>query len=162
MGSKTFNIYHARIKREVEIANVRVDKYNPTFLIVDFNYTPPSGYPLTVDEIIYGIYIDKELVEEKLGRQAKVQLYAFDVIHKLEIFVHPHEGFYYDMLPEENGNKIRIRFRARNPSKKDIDRHVILGDNASGSYESIPFGEVDAVTGEVSGRNLKSGAIKDL
>jgi hypothetical protein len=159
MPTLTYNIFHTRIKRSTEIIKVRKDAFNPMTLIVDFVHELPEDYYLDEDNIVYGLYLDREFVMEFREKTVKVQIESFDVVNVLEVFAHPHSGFRFIRERLIDGNKIRIRFRARDPDKKDILKHIILWDNATGTYLTKAMGEIDATTGEAGGRYIKVGSI---
>jgi hypothetical protein len=79
------------------------------------------------------------------------------VNQQVEIFAHPHEGFEFIRNRLQPGNKIRIVFRARDPEVKDIERHDIYWDNATGTYLAKRMGSVDPTTGEATGAKLVEG-----
>jgi len=129
-------------------------------IIVEFEYTPPTGYFIDEEEIEFGLYVDRKFIKEFHGRMVKVPLDNINVNYVLEIFAHPHFGFEIIRERMKPGNKIRITFNARDPSKKDIKKHIVYWDNKTGTYLSKIMGEVDAVTGDVSGLTLMSCEIE--
>lgn len=155
-SSKEVLIHHTRIKQSVNIVNVRNDEYNPMIMIVDFQYDLPVGYFKTIQETGFGVYVDREYVEEVFDKMAKVQVRSFDVVQKIEIYAHPHPGFMYSLQRQFPGNKIRIRFRARDPLVKDIEKHILYWDAGTGTYQTAIMGEIDALNGNVKGQYLRS------
>lgn len=151
-------IFHTRIKRTTNIANVRTDQYNPMTLIIDFDHTIPTNYFLPEPQVIYAAYVDRVFVKEFLEKSTKIQLGEQDVNHLLEIFAHPHGGFRFIRNSLVPGNKIRITYQALDPSQSDVKQHKIYWDAGSGTISTAILGTVDPVTGQVSG-NLKSGKI---
>jgi hypothetical protein len=156
--NQIFLIKHTRLERTTVIINNRSDIFNPMTVLVDFTYEPPVGYYKRTEDIIFGVYIDKEFVEEVVGRLAKVQLKALDVVSVLEIFAHPHPGFQFIRERTVPGNKIIITFRAKDPTKRDIQKHNIYWDNGTGNYLAKRVGEIDALTGAGTGSLIKSAS----
>ena len=156
---KTFNIRHTRLNREVDIINTEQDPFNPMVIVIDFEYDPPVNYFIREQDIIYGVYIDRVFIRDFKEKKIKVQLENINVNHIVEVFAHPHEGFEFIRARLEPGNKIRIRFRARDPNIKDIERHDIYWDNTTGSFLAKRMGSVDPDTGEVSGAKLVEGSV---
>jgi hypothetical protein len=161
VGSKVFNINHTRLKAETTITSVRVDKYNPMGLIVEFEYTHPVGYFKEDQQISFGLYVDKEFVCEFYDRVIKVQLENLNVVQMVEIYAHPHPGYQFVFERQVPGNKIRLRFRAKDPSKTDIKNHYVYWDNKTGTYLTKKAGIIDPITGQVSGYVFKTGDIID-
>ncbi len=159
MASKLININHTYINRTTTIINISDDIYNPMTKIIDFEHSAVSGYFKEASEIIYGLYLDREFVREFFDKSTKVQLMSMDVNYTVEVFAHPHPGFQFIRSGESPGNKIRIVFRARKPEKSDIVKHSVYWDNQTTVLLEKKAGEVDAVTGQVNGATLKSGAI---
>lgn len=159
MASKNFDIYHTRINRTTNIIEVQTDIFSHMSVIVSFEHNVITGYFQTSDQIIYGLYVDREFIKEFYGDQVKIQLEQMDTNHLVEIFAHPHGGFQFIRERLIPGNKIRIRFRARDPLIKDIAKHYIYYDNATGTYITKRMGEINAVTGEAIGALLKSGQL---
>lgn len=161
MADRIFDINHTRIKRTTQILRVRKDPFKPMTLIVDFEHALPSNYYKSVSDIIYGLYLDREFIEEFLEKTATVQLISFDAISLLEVFAHPHPGFQFIRSRKTPGNKIVIRFRAKNPVLRDILKHRFYWDAATGTILEKRIGEQDALTGEASGIKIRSGRIYD-
>lgn len=159
MFKKTFTINHTRIEREVIIVDTYLDTYNHMNVIVDFEHSLPTDYFVDETEITFGLYLDREFIKEFHGNFVKVPIDNINVNYLLEIFAHPHEGFEFIRERLKPGNKISITFKARDPSKKDIKKHIVYWDNKTGSFITKSMGEVDAITGTVSGLNLRSGKI---
>ena len=159
MFKKTFSINHTRIKREVTITKTYTDTYNHMNVIVEFEHSLPVDYFTDESEITFGLYLDREFVKEFHGNVVKVPIENIDVNYLVEIFAHPHEGFEFIRERLKPGNKILIVFKARDPSKKDIKKHIVYWDNKTGSYLTKTMGEVDAVSGVISGLYLRSGKI---
>ena len=156
MFSKVETIHHTRLNRTVTVTNSRRDDYDPMSVLVDFTYSVPVGYFKEDSQIRFGLYLDREFVGEISGNLAKIQIHSFDVVHILEIYAHPHYGFMFPMNRQVPGNKIRIRFRGRDPNVKDISKYKILWDNKTGVYLTKVFGFVDAITKDISGQYLRS------
>jgi hypothetical protein len=159
MFKKTFVINHTRIERKVTITNTYVDIYNHMNIVIEFEHSLPINYFLDASEITFGLYLDREFMKEFHGDFVKVPLENIDVNYLVEVFAHPHEGFEFIREHLKPGNKILITFKARDPSKKDIKKHIVYWDNKTGSYLAKTMGEVDANTGTVSGLYLRSGKI---
>jgi len=156
---RNFSIFHTRINRSTTIVAVRKDLFNPNTFIVEFQHELPANYFKESVDTIFGLYLDRVFMREFKEKQVKVQLENTDVNQILEIFAHPHSGYEFIRSRLEPGNKIRIRFRAKNPNVKDVTKHKIFWDGGTGTYQTKIMGEVDAKTGEASGRYLKSGEI---
>lgn len=159
MKTKTVDLYHTRIKRTTTITAIRSDQYSPMTLIVDFLHSIPDNYYIREEEIIYAIYIDREFVKEFLEKSTKFQLQAFDVNHIVEVFAHPHGGFQFERSRLQPGNKLLMRFRAKDPSKRDVDLLYFYWDNATGTYLTKKMGQVNPSTLEISGRQIRSAEI---
>jgi len=159
MQTKTINIYHTRLNRTTNILSVSRDKYNPMCLVAEFEYTPPANYYMREEDIIFGLYLDRELVKEFHEFLVKFQMPVMYVNSILEIFAHPHGGFKFIRERKVPGNKITIRFRAKEPIANDIEKHYVYWDNATGTFLTAIMGEIDAQDGSVKGRYLKSGEI---
>ena len=157
MARKNFTLNHTRIKREVVIIDCQPDDFNHMSVVIDFSYTLIADYFQTADEIIYGLYVDRQFVKEFIEEKVKVQLDDLNVNHLVEIYVHPHAGFRHTMNLLKPGNKIYVRFKARNPDRKYIKKHRVYWDNATGVYLTKTMGEIDSRTGVVSGGKIQSG-----
>lgn len=156
---KTFDIYHTRLNRRTTIIKTAIDPFNPMNIILDFLYEPPTNYFRRSEDIVFGIYIDRVFIMDFRERKVKAQVQDLDVNQQIEIFAHPHEGFQFIRNRLQPGNKIRIVFRARDPDIKDIDRHDIYWDNATGTYLTKKMGIVDPLTGDIEGAKLFEGTI---
>lgn len=159
MATKIVTIYHTRIKAETNITSVRVDKYNPNGLIVEFTHNLPTDFFKESQQTPFGLYIDKEFNCEFYDNMIKVQLENLNVVQMLEIYAHPHPGYKFNFERQVPGNKIRLRFRAKDPSKTDIKQHYVYWDNKTGTYLTKKAGVIDPVTGLVSGATFKAGEI---
>ena len=159
MGSKVTSIYHTRIRREVNITSVRRDDYNPMGLIIEFSYILPTNYYKDSRQIAFGLYIDKKFSEEFYDRMIKFQVENLNVVQIVEIYAHPHSGYQFTFNRSTPGNKIRLRFRAKDPTKIDINQHYVYWDNKTGSYITKKIGNIDPITGLVSGTVFVDGSI---
>lgn len=159
MIKKEIDINHTRLNRTTNIVEISNDKYNPMSLVVEFEYTPPTNYYIEEQNLIYGLYLDRELIKEFREKLVKFQMPVMYVNSVLEIFVHPHGGFKFIRERLVPGNKIRIRFRAKEPVLNDIEKHYVYWDNVTGTYLTAIMGQIDADDGSVQGRYLKSGEI---
>jgi len=159
MFRKIFAINHTRIKRETTVTNTYVDLYNHMNVVVEFEHSLPIDYFMDASEITYGLYLDREFVKEFHGNVVKVPIDNINVNYLVEVFAHPHEGFEFIRERVKPGNKILITFRARDPLKKDIKKHIVYWDNKTGSYLTKTMGEIDANNGTISGLYLRSGKI---
>jgi hypothetical protein len=127
-------------------------------IIVEFEHSLPVNYFTDESEITFGLYLDREFIKEFHGDFVKVPIDNVNVNYLVEVFAHPHEGFEFIRERLRPGNKILITFKARDPSKKDIKKHIVYWDNKTG-YTTKAMGEVDANLGSVSGLYLRSGKI---
>lgn len=155
----TFRIKHTRLNRTTLITSTRKDEYNPMTVIIDYTYTMPDNYFVDEDDILFGVYVDREFIKEVVGRSTKVQLESIGVGSVIEIFAHPHAGFQFIRERQNPGNKIKMRFRAKDPSKRDVTKHNLYWDAGLGGAATIKIGEVDALTGKGSGPKIKSAQI---
>ena len=159
MGTKLTTVYHTRIKRETIITNVQRDKYNPVGLVIEFSWTGPINYYKDDQQMTFGLYMDKEFVEEFNDRMIKIQVANLNVVQTVEIYAHPHGGYQHLLTKTTPGNKIRARFRAKDPNKTDIKQHDVYWDNKTGTYLAKKAGTIDPLTGNVSGSVFNVGEI---
>jgi len=140
----------------------RVDKFNPMTVIIDFDHNLPAGYFELPEETVFAVYIDNEFDHEFSGTTTKIQLQSLDAVSDVDIFALPHSGFRLSLDRETPGNKIRIKFRGKNPDFFDVEAHHIQWDEGSGTFIIKEMGVIDARTGDlISGHILKSSKIID-
>jgi len=152
---KLFNIKHTRINTNANIEKTRRDYYNPLSLIVYIDYDLVSDYYLPYERVPFAVYIDNEFYKEFFGTEVKVQLENINIASNIRIFALSNPGFRYIFNKATPGNKIRMRFKAKEANDFDIESHIVYYDNKTGSYESSPIGTIDAITGTGGGRLLK-------
>jgi len=156
------SIFHTALEGNVIPLRTRYDQFKPNTIIIDFDYNLLNGYFLDFEEIVYAIYIDKEFDHEFSGTTVFIQLEVQDAVSEIDIFALPHSGFRLDLSKTQPGNKIRIRFRGRNPDIFDITAHHIQWDNGTGTFVEKEMGIIDARTGNIiSGALIKSSRIID-
>lgn len=153
-------IFHTAMPGQVTPLRTRVDKFNPMTVIMDFDHNLPANYFESINETVFALYIDKEFEREFSGQTVKAQLKSVDAVSELDVFALPHSGFRLDLTKTQPGNKIRIKFRSRDPDLFDVVAHHIQWDDATGTFLTKEMGVIDARTGKLlSGHVLKSSRI---
>jgi hypothetical protein len=71
---RTFNIFHTRIERGVNITKTSIDQFNPMNVVIDFEYEPPANYFRRSEDIVFGLYIDRVFIMEFRERKVKAQV----------------------------------------------------------------------------------------
>jgi len=176
VGSTTIkeeNIFHTRIPGLTTILRIRIDQYNPMTIIVDFSHSLTTNYYKTAAETLYALYVDNKFVKEFTGEIVKVQMLSIDTISEVDIYAIPHSGFrpHQDPTdPEEGtrldptipGNKIRIRFRAKDSGVFDVEAHHIQWDEGTGTFVTKEIGVINADDASIkSGYKIKSSEMID-
>jgi len=159
---KEVSIFHTRLTAKAQPLRTDLDPFNPMTVIIDFDHNLPLNYFQEEDDIYYAIFVDNEFDKEFKGKSVKVQLLSQNAVSNVDIFALPHSGFRPDLDAEVPGNKIRLRFRGRNPFVFDVVAHHIQFDNGTGTFIEEEMGVITSKTGKLeAAASLRSSKIID-